>query len=317
MYNDFLERIIAGALLLSLILPFFVTQLLAAGSGEKSGRKHINQYRWFILLINLGLNSVVMYAVYARFAGPQKPLEQLATVLGMKCAYQDFWPVAKTSLTGMVFAFAAGFGIKLLLHPLTWGRISAASMGRLIGVVVLWLPVFMLGSSMSLQDAHHLHDLVHRRLTRCQYLAAAFAGSVNHIMVDVHDAHALHQLLPLCAVHLAKRIESHGDAVRNGRFEHRVPVSCVGIHAIASHLHVVFQAQLPMGQQCGHAHRRDGGNRADHGQAAAVAGQLAVQPICQLLRHDLNGDPIRDGMVNAEQYDALIIGNRQARCFGA
>ena len=157
MYNDFLERIIAGALLLSLILPFFVTQLLAAGSGEKPGRKHINQYRWFILLINLGLNSVVMYAVYARFAGPQKPLEQLATVLGMKCAYRDFWPVAKTSLTGMVFAFAAGFGIKLLLHPLTWGRISAASMGRLIGVVVLWLPVFILGSSMSLQDAHHLH----------------------------------------------------------------------------------------------------------------------------------------------------------------
>ena len=41
---------------------------------------------------------------------------------------------------------------------------------------------------------------------------------------------------------------------------------------------------------------------------------LPVMGICQLLSYNLKGDPIRDGMVNAEQNDALFFGKKQARC---
>ncbi len=172
MYQDFTERIIAGALLLSLILPFFVTLLLVAGSGNGPRRKYAGLIRFLILPVGLALNVAALYVLYARFSGVQEPLKRLAAVCALNCAYRDFWPVAKASLTGMIFAFAAGSGLRLLQYPRGGRRLSRAAAGALLGISALWLAVFLPGSSMCLQSARHL------RMTEiCRKTTALVDGS--------------------------------------------------------------------------------------------------------------------------------------------
>ena len=102
MYGELIEKGLAIALLLSLLLPYPVTQLLAAGFGAGDRKKHWRIIWLILLIVNLGLNTAATGFLYSRFSMAENPRYRLIQILHLECAYQDFWPVAKTSLFSLL-----------------------------------------------------------------------------------------------------------------------------------------------------------------------------------------------------------------------
>ena len=152
----FSERIVAGALLLSLILPVPVMLLLAVSTETGQKRKYSRIICGAVLVMNLWLNSAAVCLVYARFSGSTEPVSRLTEIARMECSYQDFWPVVKTSLAGMIVSFAAGFGIRFVLQPRAERKVPRKAAGKLMMIAAAWVSVLLLGSSMSLQSVRHL-----------------------------------------------------------------------------------------------------------------------------------------------------------------
>ena len=155
MYGEITEKGLAIALLLSLLLSYPVTQLLAAGVRPEDRKKH-GRLLWLILLIlNLGVNTAAAGFLYSRFSMAANPRYRLMQVLHLECAYQDFWPVVKTSLFCMIFAVALGLGLRIVFGC-SRRRIPRRALGMLTVLCGGWLLVILMGSSMSLQAEHHL-----------------------------------------------------------------------------------------------------------------------------------------------------------------
>lgn len=156
MYGELTEKGLAIALLLSLLLPYPVTQLLAAGVGAADRKKHWRLVWLILLVINLGVNTAVTGFLYSRFSMAANPRDRLIQVLRLECAYQDFWAMAKTSLFGMIFALGLGLGLRVILSGCFLRRIPRKTVGWLTVLCGGWLLVILMGSSMSLQAEHHL-----------------------------------------------------------------------------------------------------------------------------------------------------------------
>ena len=89
MYGELIEKGLAIALLLSLLLPYPVTQLLAAGFGAGDRKKHWRIIWLILLIVNLGLNTAATGFLYSRFSMAENPRYRLIQILHLECAYQD------------------------------------------------------------------------------------------------------------------------------------------------------------------------------------------------------------------------------------
>ena len=156
MYGEITEKGLAIALLLSLLLSFPVTQLLAAGVGAGDRKKHWRLIWLILLMINLGVNTAAAGFLYSRFSMAVNPRDRLIQLLCLECAYQDFWPVAKTSLFSMMIAIALGLGLRVILSGGFRRSMPRKTAGWLAVLCGSWLLVILMGSSMSLQAEHHL-----------------------------------------------------------------------------------------------------------------------------------------------------------------
>ena len=156
MYRELTEKGLAIALLFSLLLPYPTTQFLATGIRTEDQKKHWRLIWVILLILNLSVNTVVTGFLYSRFSLAADPRDRLIQIQHLQCAYQDFWPVVKTSFFGMIFAIALGLGLRVAYSGCSWRRIPRKTMGSLIVLCGGWLSVILMGSSMSLQAEHHL-----------------------------------------------------------------------------------------------------------------------------------------------------------------
>lgn len=156
MYRELTEKGLAIALLLSLLLPYPITQMLATGIRTEDRKKHWRLIWLILLVMNLGLNTTVTGFLYSYFSMAADPRDRLIQIQHLKCAYQDLWPVVKTSLFGMIFAIALGLGLRALFSGCSRRRIPQRTVGGLMVICGGWLSLLLMGSSMSLQAEHHL-----------------------------------------------------------------------------------------------------------------------------------------------------------------
>lgn len=156
MNHAFSERIGMGALLLSLILPFLTTQLLAASGEKRPGKKGIRLIRVLALAVNLCVNTAALFLAWKRLCGAAFSPARLMEILRMEGSYQEIWQIVKTAMAGMAVSVAAGLGMRMILQPGARFRIPRAAAGKLMLIAAFQVLVILWGSDMSLQAARHL-----------------------------------------------------------------------------------------------------------------------------------------------------------------